>query len=131
MGTLSFANLGILFYLAATGLLLLSRTDVLAVTASPTVIEDERVRSLSVTPALGRGYSLLTNTFHSICLDVETPTEGTYNYDCKCRLVLVLWCDVEHTYSTRTVGIYIRMNIEHFVDTAVCCLTALSHHDQY
>lgn len=52
-------------------------------TASPTVIEDERVRSLSVTPVLGRGYSLLTNTFHSICLNTEAPTESTYNYDCK------------------------------------------------
>ena len=66
------------FACLAAGLLLSS-----VVKASPTLIEDERVRSLSVSPVLGRGYSLLTNTFHSICLNVEAPTEGTYNYDCK------------------------------------------------
>ena len=46
-------------------------------------ISDERVRSMDVTPALGRGYSIMTNQFHSTCLTVETTTTPSYNYDCK------------------------------------------------
>ena len=36
--------------------------------SGPTVIKDNRVRELAVTPALGRGYSVVTNTFQSLCI---------------------------------------------------------------
>lgn len=51
---------------------------------SPYTISDERVRSLDVTPVLGRGYSIGTDSFHSTCLVVSDTTTPSYNYDCKC-----------------------------------------------
>lgn len=48
--------------------------------ASPYVISDDRVRSLDVTPVLGRGYSIMTNSFQSTCLMVSETTVPSYNY---------------------------------------------------
>ena len=46
-------------------------------------ITDNRVRNLDVTPVLGRGYSIMTNSFQSTCLDVDEITVPSFNYDCK------------------------------------------------
>ena len=49
-------------------------------------IDDDRVRSLDIAPALGRGYSVKTNAFYSICLKVteaEHTTVPSFNYDCE------------------------------------------------
>jgi hypothetical protein len=46
-------------------------------------ISDDRIRSLDITPVLGRGYSIMTNAFHSTCLMVDETTTPSYNYDCK------------------------------------------------
>ena len=46
-------------------------------------ISDERVRTLDISPVLGRGYSVMTNAFHSTCLVVEEVTTPSYNYDCE------------------------------------------------
>jgi hypothetical protein len=54
--------------------------------SSPYVISDDRVRSLDITPVLGRGYSIGTNSFQSTCLMVEETTVPSYNYDCKLLL---------------------------------------------
>ncbi len=53
--------------------------------ASPYVISDGRIRNLdhTVVPSLGRGYSIMTNTYHSNCLVVDETTTPSYNYDCK------------------------------------------------
>ena len=51
--------------------------------AGPYVISDDRVRSLDVTPTLGRGYSVMTNSFQSTCILVEETTIPSFNYDCK------------------------------------------------
>ena len=53
------------------------------VSGSPYVISDERVRSLDITPTLGRGYSVMTNSYQSTCLVVANTTVPSYNYDCK------------------------------------------------
>ena len=53
--------------------------------ASPYIIQDDRVRSLDITPVLGRGYSIMTNSYQSTCLMVNDTTTPSYNYDCK-------WC---------------------------------------
>ena len=50
---------------------------------SPYVISDDRVRSLDVTPTLGRGYSVMTSSFQSTCIQVEETTIPSFNYDCK------------------------------------------------
>eukprot|EP00588_Corethron_pennatum_P005921 CAMPEP_0194288234 /NCGR_PEP_ID=MMETSP0169-20130528/36393_1 /TAXON_ID=218684 /ORGANISM="Corethron pennatum, Strain L29A3" /LENGTH=626 /DNA_ID=CAMNT_0039035173 /DNA_START=418 /DNA_END=2298 /DNA_ORIENTATION=- len=51
------------------------------VNGSSFVIDDDRVKTLDISPALGRGYSVKTNQFHSICLDVDETTEPSYNYE--------------------------------------------------
>ena len=52
------------------------------VESSPYVIADNRVRNLDITPTLGRGYSIMTNSYQSICLVAEETTTPSYNYDC-------------------------------------------------
>src|SRR5262245_28068325 len=65
--------------------LLLSMLGVLALATSahagPTVIGDEILRDTRVTPALGRGYSLATNTFGGTCLATVHRTTPSYNFD--------------------------------------------------
>jgi hypothetical protein len=48
--------------------------------AGPTVIRDNRVRDLSVTPVLGRGYTISTNTFQSTCLKDVKRTKPSYDF---------------------------------------------------
>jgi len=55
--------------------------DPLTIEASPYTISDDRIRSLDITPVLGRGYSIGTNTFQSTCLMVDAVTSPSYNYD--------------------------------------------------
>lgn len=54
-----------------------------AINANLYVISDDRVRNLDVTPVLGRGYSIMTNSFQSTCLSVSETTVPSFNYDCK------------------------------------------------
>ncbi len=49
--------------------------------AGPTVIGDEMLRDTRVTPVLGRGYSMATNTFQGSCLASVTRTTPSYNFD--------------------------------------------------
>lgn len=51
--------------------------------AGPTVLRDDQLRDLAVTPVLGRGYSLATNTFQSICLSDFPKTKPSYNFTYK------------------------------------------------
>jgi hypothetical protein len=51
--------------------------------AGPTVLRDDQLRDLAVTPVLGRGYSLATNTFQSICLADFPRTKPSYNFHYK------------------------------------------------
>ena len=61
--------------------LLLSISLLAAVSASPNVIADYRIRNPDITPALGRGYSLTSYDVLSTCLAFDEKTEPTYNYD--------------------------------------------------
>ena len=70
------------------------------VSASPTVIEDVRLEDLAITPALGRGYSIATNTYSSICLlspDARglERTTPSYNFDYS-------WDELEFTDTTNS-----------------------------
>ncbi|MBU3916184.1 hypothetical protein KKA14_11680 [bacterium] len=53
---------------------------VMDVSAGPTVITDNRIHDLSITPVLGRGYSIATNTFQSTCLNKINVTEPSYDF---------------------------------------------------
>jgi len=44
------------------------------------ILDDERVLSKDIAPALGRGYSMATDQFHSLCLDVQETVEPSYDY---------------------------------------------------
>lgn len=48
--------------------------------AGPTILRDDQVTDLATTPALGRGYSLATNTYQSLCLSDITKTKPSYNF---------------------------------------------------
>ena len=61
--------------------------------SNPYTISDDRIRGLDITPVLGRGYSINTNSFQSTCLNVKDTTVPSYNYECKCMLnCFVLLC---------------------------------------
>jgi len=77
MTTPSFSPAGVL----RLALLLAAATCVQFAEGNSNVISDQRIRYLDIAPALGRGYSVSTNQFHSICLSVEETTEPSYNYD--------------------------------------------------
>lgn len=49
--------------------------------ANPFFVNDDRVRDLGVTPVLGRGFSLMTNTFLATCMESTETTTPSYNYD--------------------------------------------------
>jgi len=71
-----------------TSLLLISIIAVsflLQVEGNPFLISDDRVRKLDIAPVLGRGYSIMTDTYMSTCLIVDDTTVPSFNYDCKCR----------------------------------------------
>jgi len=59
--------IGIVFYFPVTG--------------SSFMISDDQVRNLNVSPMLGRGYSVGTNSFQSTCLKVNETISPSYNYD--------------------------------------------------
>ena len=66
-------------------------TIISVVDGSPLTMYDDRVRGLDVTPALGRGYNVGTNKFHSACHNAEEKISPTYNYDCKCLFSSILF----------------------------------------
>ncbi len=49
--------------------------------AGPTIIRDNRVQDTALTPVLGRGYSLSTNTYQSICMKNVKLTEPSYDME--------------------------------------------------
>ena len=51
----------------------------LSVGATSRVIRDNRLHDLAITPALGRGYSIATNTYQSLCLEKVKVTKPSYN----------------------------------------------------
>jgi hypothetical protein len=46
-------------------------------------IDDARIQSLDIAPVLGRGYSIMTNTYQSTCVLVQETTTPSFNFDCK------------------------------------------------
>jgi hypothetical protein len=48
--------------------------------AGPSVVRDETLKDVGTTPVLGRGYSLATNTFQSICMKEIVKTKPSYDF---------------------------------------------------
>lgn len=44
------------------------------------ILRDERIKDTSLTPALGRGYTMATNSFQSICLEKIKLTDPSYDF---------------------------------------------------
>ena len=59
--------------------------------ASIYTISDERIRDIDITPVLGRGYSIMTNSYQSTCLMVDQVTVPSFNYNCECILFDMYW----------------------------------------
>lgn len=55
-------------------------TNVFYLSAGPVIIRDNRVTDIGTTPVLGRGYTMSTNTFQSICLKDVKITEPSYDF---------------------------------------------------
>lgn len=51
--------------------------------AGPSVVRDETLTDVGTTPVLGRGYSLATNTFQSICMKEIVKTKPSYDFKYK------------------------------------------------
>ncbi len=54
--------------------------SVFDVFAGPTIIRDNRVTDIGTTPVLGRGYTMSTNTYQSLCLKDVKITEPSYDF---------------------------------------------------
>lgn len=48
--------------------------------AGPLVIRDARITDIAMTPALGRGYTIATNTYQSMCMENVVTTEPSYDF---------------------------------------------------
>jgi len=48
--------------------------------SGPTIIRDSRITDTAITPVLGRGYSIGTNTFQSTCMEDVVITEPSYDF---------------------------------------------------
>jgi hypothetical protein len=49
--------------------------------AGPSVIRDERLADLAITPALGRGYSPASNEMYSVCFEQVVTTKASFDFD--------------------------------------------------
>jgi len=53
--------------------------------AGPTVMRDNRISDIGLTPVLGRGYTIATNTFQSLCMKNVVNTTPSYDFQYKFR----------------------------------------------
>ncbi len=83
--------------LKTTMALSLLATSAVSTLASSRVIKDNRLNDLGVSPVLGRGYSIATNTYQSTCMGEVKTTQPSY--DLKYRY-LEIEQDWENEYRT-------------------------------
>lgn len=81
-----------------------------ATAADPIVIRDDRIGDLGVTPGLGRGYSLASNTFHSVCFDGLATTAASFDLDFALEHVDDdrALARLDHRYHEAEVGNFVR-----------------------
>lgn len=85
--------------------------------AGPTVIRDSRITDLAITPALGRGYTLVTNTFQSMCMLNVVTTEPVYDFQYSFESIETdnkttskVTTDTTANYSTMAITAMVRAN---------------------
>ena len=70
-----------------SGIMISAKSNIVSTAAteptSPTIIKDDRVRTLDINPVLGRGYSVETNNYQSTCLEVSNSESSVPVFDCK------------------------------------------------
>ncbi len=86
--------------------------------AGSVVIRDSRINDLAVTPALGRGYTLATNTFQSMCMEDVVTTEPSYDFQYRFESIET-GKSTAKTLNTSTEGSYSRMGVEVMAKTAL------------
>jgi len=79
--------------------------------AGPLVIRDSRINDLAITPTLGRGYTLVTNTFQSQCMENVVVTEPSYDFQYRFETVDINK-DTLKTVESKTDGTYANPGIK-------------------
>jgi hypothetical protein len=74
----NFNKLIIILIVLAMGIILI---------AGPTTIRDKRITDIGLTPVLGRGYTMVTNTFQSKCLGDVKLTDPSYDFKYKFKSI--------------------------------------------
>ncbi|MCP4135890.1 MAG: hypothetical protein GY754_33285 [bacterium] len=119
------------FFLKLSGIVL-TLVFFIQLFAGPTIIRDNRIRDTAMTPVLGRGYTISTNTLQSLCmLDVQI-TEPSYDFQYKFEEIETSKTD---TVKTRT---HVDAEVQHAMATVTVDTTATtdsattetSHHIQ-
>lgn len=62
---------------------LISMGALIQLSAGPTILRDNRITDIANTPALGRGYTMATNTYQSLCMKDIKITEPSYDFQYK------------------------------------------------
>lgn len=57
------------------------------ISAGPVIIRDNRIHDIALTPVLGRGYTIATNTFQSRCIKNVVMTSPSYDFTYKFRSI--------------------------------------------
>ncbi len=92
--------------------------------AGPIVIRDARITDLAYTPALGRGYTLITNTYQSMCMQNVVTTEPVYDFQYTFESIekesqdrKTVSTENRVDYSTRALQVMVNANASATTDT--------------
>ncbi len=103
------------------GLVLLFAVLASTASADSRVIRDNRLKDLGITPALGRGYSVATNTYQSLCMDKVVTTKPSYNFRYTFHEIEKDWEKTHSTAidsSTSLSFLFLKANVTTHLDTS-------------
>jgi hypothetical protein len=83
--------------------LLLGLAAAPAAIAEPTVIRDNRLADLAITPTLGRGHSPGANSLHGVCFDTMPTTAASFDFD-----YAFAQLDADSAFSDREISEFVR-----------------------
>ena len=89
--------------------------------AGSRVIKDNRINDLAIPPSLGRGYSISTNTYQSVCLKDIQATTPSYNMKYNFKEIEQSW-ETEYSRSldleARYQYLFLKSNVDIFVENS-------------